>query len=457
MLAGALNASPMEFRSADSALRRLFRNAGYLLGGKAVGALLHLAALAIAGRALGPVGFGVLVLIHATAQTASGFASSQTWQALIQYGTGHLMSGRHRQLRDLLAFCAALDLCGGLFALLIAGAAVLLLAGTIGIPPELIGLAAAYCVLVPTMAATTPNGVLRLLDRFDILALQGTANPLLRLTGVSLAAACDGPLWSFALAWFVADLAGDLLIWVTAVRELRRRGLLAWRDVDPRRAWRDNSRLWSFVLATNASASVAALLGPASTLLVGGVLGPASAALYRISLTLVEAAAKPGDMVTRAFLPEIARLRSAGDLHRFWAVVSRVVLLSFALAAAMVAIFILFGERIVQTAFGHGYEGAGAIVGPASLALLGLLPAYFFDAAMVSLGQAGRGLMARCFGATGLFGLLAILMPPIGLAGAGWAYAAGALITGLAAAILLGRERLQDRARLAPSLLREAG
>ena len=181
------------------------------------------------------------------------------------------------------------------------------------------------------------------------------------------------------------------------------------------------------------------------------MLGPASAALYRISLTLIEAAAKPGDLVTRAFLPEIARLRSVGALERFWSVVTRVVLLSVALAAAMVALFMLLGDRIVVAAFGTAYGGAGAIVGPASIALLGMLPAYFFDAAIVSLGQAGRGLLARCLGATALLSLLALLMPHIGLAGAGWAYAAGAVIAGLAAAAMLGRERLQDRARLAPS------
>src|SRR4029079_2831591 len=207
----------MEQRTTASALRRLFRTAGYLLGGKAVGALLHLAALGIAGRALGPDAFGVLVVIHAVAQTASGFASSQTWQALIKFGTSHLLAGRLRALRDLIWFCVLLDIAVGLLAMLLAMGAIQLLGNVIGIPPGLAWLATLYCLLVPTMSSSVATGILRLFDRFALLAVQGTVNPALRLAFVMLAALLGCPLWCYALAWFAADLIGDLAIWVGAV------------------------------------------------------------------------------------------------------------------------------------------------------------------------------------------------------------------------------------------------
>ena len=51
--------------------RRILRNAGLVLGGKAATALINLAATGIAVRSLGMEAMGVLVLVHAFARTAS--------------------------------------------------------------------------------------------------------------------------------------------------------------------------------------------------------------------------------------------------------------------------------------------------------------------------------------------------------------------------------------------------
>ena len=37
-----------------------------------------------------------------------------------------------------------------------------------------------YCTLLPTMGAATPVGVLRALDRFDLISWQGTTYPIAR-------------------------------------------------------------------------------------------------------------------------------------------------------------------------------------------------------------------------------------------------------------------------------------
>ena len=81
-------------------LARVARNAGYLVSGKGVGGLLQLASMGVAGRALGPEAFGVLVLVHTYALTASGVAKFQSWQAIIQYGAPHLHSGDRRKLGE---------------------------------------------------------------------------------------------------------------------------------------------------------------------------------------------------------------------------------------------------------------------------------------------------------------------------------------------------------------------
>ena len=64
-----------------------------------------------------------------------------------------------------------------------------LLAPELCIPDSEVVHAMLYCLLLPMMAAATPIGILRVLDRFDLIGWQATITPILRgvLTGVAWA------------------------------------------------------------------------------------------------------------------------------------------------------------------------------------------------------------------------------------------------------------------------------
>ena len=94
---------------ARALFRRVLRNAGVLLTGKAAAGLLNLAATAIAVRALGAEAFGTLLLAHALARTAGSIAKFQSWQAVLRYGAPALREGRREEFRALLRFTAGLD------------------------------------------------------------------------------------------------------------------------------------------------------------------------------------------------------------------------------------------------------------------------------------------------------------------------------------------------------------
>lgn len=435
-------------RLMDGAFGRVLRNTGYLLGGKAVGSLLHLAALAVASRSLGPDRFGVVVLVHAFAQTVGSLGAFQTWQTVIQFGTPHFTAGRRRALQHVIAFTAMLDLGSGVAAMLVGIALLAVLGSATGIPEAHLGLAMLYCLLIPTMAASTATGLLRMFDRFDLLAFQSSANAALRLAGVSIAAASDAPLAAFVAVWFISDLAADLLIWSAAWWQARRRDLTADFPFEFRAAPRENRGIWRFSLATNAATSVAALLGPALTLWVGAFLGPAAAGLFRIAFSIVEAASKPGDLMTRAFFPEAARLRAEGKLGQFWSVSLKVSVLSLLVAVAIVALLHVGGaDWLIWLAFGSEYEPAEPLLKLMAFALCATLTLYFLEATLIALGRAGSVLAARTVGALVAFALLALLADQLGLEAAGVAYVAGSVTVVAVTLLLLLRQWLRHRAR----------
>ena len=77
----------------DDSFRSLVKNTSYLALSKGVAAIAGIATLAFAGRALGLVEFGLLVLIASYAQAASGLTKFQSWQLIIRYGGAALAQG----------------------------------------------------------------------------------------------------------------------------------------------------------------------------------------------------------------------------------------------------------------------------------------------------------------------------------------------------------------------------
>ena len=179
-----------------------------------------------------------------------------------------------------------------------------------GISPDQLWLAMLYCTLLPTMGAATPSGVLRALDRFDLISWQSTATPISRVILVAIAYFMSAPFGAYVAAWYVTDLGGDLYLWFLAWRELRRRGLL--EGIRPTLRPETLPGAWRFAIHVNLTASVQAAWGPIARLVVGGLLGPAGAALFRVASSLSDGAAKPADLLGQGLLP---RGRANGPHH----------------------------------------------------------------------------------------------------------------------------------------------
>jgi len=77
--------SPMKHWLKDSSFRSLLKNSSYLAASRVIAAVAGIVTLSFAGRGLGPLLFGMLVLIHSYAQLASGLAKFQSWQLVIRY------------------------------------------------------------------------------------------------------------------------------------------------------------------------------------------------------------------------------------------------------------------------------------------------------------------------------------------------------------------------------------
>ena len=409
----------------DSSFRSLLKNSSYLAMSRIVSAICGVATLAFAGRGLGPTLFGMLVLIHSYAQLTSGIAKFQSWQLVINYGSPALHRGDHKPFHESIGFAFGLDVASGLIGMVVAIAVLPWVGPWFHIPADIIPYAMIYCTLLPTMGAATPIGVLRSLDRFDLVGWQSCVTPIMRAALALVAWVSGAPFLAYVAIWFVTDLSGDLFIWFLAWRELRRRGMM--RGIRPILRPRNLEGAWRFAINVNLATSLTVARGPLTNLLVGVILGPAAAGLYRIGKTIAESIDKPADLLNKAFYPEVVRLDFASK--RPWKLMFRTIALSSIFAGLVCAVILIGGEYLITALFGEKYQGSYPVAATMLMATFLGVVTFPVNPMLYALRRTEVPLIGSALGVAVLLLTLYPLCNWLGLVGAGLAFLLGTIVS----------------------------
>lgn len=424
-----------------------FRNAGKLLVGRAGRGVFTVAYLAVAARVLGIEDFGALMLIQTLTLTFGGVMVFPSWQAIFSYGTPALVEGNRAQFHKVLKFAVILDLVGAALGVV----AVLLLmepaAGLVGIPETYHGAARLYGLTVVLMAlGNAPDGVLRMLERFDLMALQTVITPGTRLVGALGLLFVEAGLAAFLLVWFVSWLIGQAYLLLRAIVELKRRGLLKGAGWGLKGAWKPASGIWRFSVYANLNTTLTLVEARLGILAAGWMLGPAAAGLLRIAAQLANLAIRPVvKLLLPALYPELSRLRAEARLGELKTMMGRTILVVTGTGALFIAILAVFGEDLIRLIAGAGFESAYGVM--LWLAAGGVLAAIStpIEPLLMSSGRPRTAVIAKAAAAAtyaaSVFGFLHVF----GLAGAGMAFVSYAVVLGLGFGQAAYRLRLGGR------------
>ena len=411
-----------------SRFRLLLGNAWMMVSGRTVTGIFSLIYIALAARGLGIEAFGVLTLINAYAQTIGDFAQFQSWQAVLHYGTSPLQEGRRADLHRVIRFSLVLDAGAAIAGMLVALLGAWFFAEGLGWFPAIVQLGTAYCTSILFMSSTTPTGVLRLMDRFDLIALQSTISSIVRLVGSVGVYLAGGGLTAYLAVWYLSTLIAFLYMAWSAVSVFRHSehaaGFLL-RDRLP--LTHDMPGAWTFMWNINLNSTLGLVTTRVATLVVGGVFGPSEAALFRIARQVSDAATRPAKLLVPALYPELARLWSERDMPQLRRLCLQLALTAGGVATVALAIFALFGGQLITLVVGPEYIGATGIMlwlFAASVITVWSLP---LEPLLISTGRSGTALKIRAAVTLIYFAILYPAMHVYGLIGVGVAAVAAAL------------------------------
>ena len=409
-------------------LKRVLKNFGVVLRGRGIGAAFSVGATGLMANALSVTEFGMVILLHTYIMVIRGSLNFNTFEAIVRFGVPLNDKGDQAGLCSLLRSTMLVDLAAALLATVVAIAAVPLAGQFLQWDAEIIAAASIYCLVILSSANGTPNGILRIYDRFDALGVQSAVGPALRFTMIATLWVLDAPKLMYIIAWGAAFTAGNIYLFVRGLIELRvhiQTGFwlnFRWRDIREM-----GGEFWKFIGVVYWQTNIDLLPKHVSVLLAGSLLGPAAAGLFRLAREFSTILTQPAIILRDVLFPDLTRSFHAED-GSIRSVSYKTAMIAGAGGLIFVLISVIFGESIL------GIVGNDYVVASSLLSLL-LLAASFdlasapLRAAAYAMGKAATVLRIHIFGIITYIAMFFILTPITGLIGPGLAAILSSLLT----------------------------
>lgn len=407
-------------------LKRVLANAGHLLSGRVVNAVVGLAYIALTARSLGKEAMGVLVIINAFAQFLGEVAHFESWQTVLTYGTDPLLRKERTKFQQVLRLSLMLDLISSIIGVGLGVLGAWLFWKELRWPEGVSGYGALYALSIGVMTSATGVGLLRLFDRFRFLAAEQAVSSFVRMIGCAICAVTHAPIQYFLLAWAAGTFASFFYIAGIAIWDLKKRGLLdGFSLLGP--TSQGLPGVWRFALSTNFSGTLEVGFTHVLTMAVGALLGPTQAAFWRIGKQVADGMAKPARLMVPALYPELAKMRASGGRQAMTKLAIQITLIGGAAAGVLLLVSLVAGRWILETVMGEAYGAAAGVMNwQVAAAAIGVMTLPL-EPMLVSMRAAGAALMVRLVVVICYFAALVPLIERFGLTGAGAALVASAL------------------------------
>ena len=418
----------------DEVGKRVRKNTGLMLVSRIIGAVMALFGLVFAARGLTTEQFGILIFLHAYVLFFTGVATFESWLIVVRRAAGGLtgndaLQGDPNHFGRIIRFCVSLDLLSASVGFIVAMAIVFLFGHSIEILEGALPYIFFYVFLIFLNQKSASLGVLRLFDRYDLIALNSITIPFVRMAGCGFAWLSDAPFFVYIIVWFTGSAISYLTLPILAVIEMRKHNLWS-AAIDGRLSLKaPETKLWRFVLYTNIDTGLASGATFLPVILAGAVGGPAFAATFRVAQEVATVLAKGTEMMERIIYPEFTSLIAKGEGSRVPVLVLQTGGVMMILGSVVGLIVWLAGPYLLSLAFGSAYAHATGLavllIMAASLtaAAAPLFPAFY------AAGKPKKVIIARALGLAVMIGGFFLLYHLIGEIGTGFAVLLGAFLS----------------------------
>lgn len=419
---------PREWIKSDKPLAKIARNVLWLLSGKGVSAVLSLAYLALVTRALGLEDFGRFALVLSMGAAIVQFVQFECWQVVVRFGATYLHQGDRKALGRLVGACRMFDIAGFIVGAGIAWFATLLLvrhgqwdasAGETGF---------LYCCVVLAAIRSTPAGVLRLYNRFDLSIYAETVVSVCRMVGTIVVMWVGPSIDRFLIVWACSELIASFVFWLFAY-SVDKESISLRHSLKFISTLKREHGLSRFLVVTNLGTTMTGLANQVPVLALGIFVNPASAGLFRLAFQITQALSKVTKLIAGSAYAELNHLRARDGIAALSKVLKRANRLTASAGLVLTAVIALLGQPLLLLIAGHAFAGAYPLLLLLGSAAAVNLVAVSYEPALLTVTDGTAVLQRKLVVTAGYLVLTAIALPAWGALGAAAANVGAALLS----------------------------
>jgi O-antigen/teichoic acid export membrane protein len=406
--------------------KRLLRASAWLFTGNSVGLGLGFLQMVVVARVLGPRDYGLLALVMTYPATVNQVLDSRAWEAATNYLVRYRAEADLVKAAALAKLCYIIDAVTGLLALLLVTVTSPWAARVLLKDEALAGLLVAFGL---TLLAGAPTGtsmvLLRVSGRFRAVALQNTISAVVRFVAVLTALFLVGTVQSVVWAYVAATAASAVVaLWsgASGARSLGLGGLgrIFAAPLGPLRS--DLRGITRFLSVTNVNGLLKVAQRQGDVLLVGYLLGPASAGFVRLARSFSDILNLPVAPVYEASYPAFASLWRHGRIGELTRLARRVTMSSTVLGLAGACVLVVGADLIVRLTAGPQYAPAVLPLQIFAVAMGIAVSTSIWHPLLLAVGRPERSLLAMATGVVVQLVILLLGLPSLGIVAAGLAY-----------------------------------
>jgi len=353
-------------------LRRIVKNAGYLLSATGLSAGMSVFQSILAGRLLGPANFGILGAIIQFTSVTNRFASFRMNELVVRYVGHYQEEGDTQRAAAVFKVASFLEIGGSLLALgLIWGLAptgARFFAQDASLAPwfRIYG-----CIVFANFIFETASGLLQIFDRFRIMAIATVAQSTITLVLIIAIFIAKGGLTAVVIAYMIGKITYSLSISIAALVEARRVWGPGWWRTPINILKSERRTLLTFAFSTNFSSTISLVAKDSEVLWVSAFLGPAQAGYYKVAMAITNLLQLPVSPLPKATFPELAREIARKNWDNVRYVLKQGSRLAALYSVPVTLGLAIFGSWVLSITYGQEYL-------PAYPAMLILIIGYTF-------------------------------------------------------------------------------
>ncbi len=407
---------------------RVLKNFGVVLRGRGIAAVFTLAATALMAHALPVTEFGLVILLHTYVLAVRGFLNFRTYEAIVRFGVPLHENGENKGLKQLFRTTTLIDVASSIAATLVGMAAATVAGGFLHWDAQMISLTGLYSLVMLSTASNTPNGILRLYDRFDALSVFYIVGPAIRITGVAIAWAVDAGMVVFVAIWAAAFVLDNVWLMIRGHVEFKRHHKShIWQGGNWQETRKTSKEFRHFIAVVYWQTNIDLVPKHLVVLLAGSMLGPAAAGMFRLARDFSSVLSKPAMMLNEVLFPDLARILHS-NAEGFHELAFRAVKVAGAAGLLLVLLSIPAAGPILGI-IGPEYSEAAPLLTLMLLAATFELAGSPLRATAYAMGKVAQVLRIYLLSVLIYLSLFYVLIPSMGLLGPGVAASSGTLLT----------------------------